>query len=69
VWPDYNGNDVQEAGERITKTPAGDFKYFRNAYRVDPECPAAGCAWTPRLASSWRPRLMLLFRGMTPMSS
>jgi hypothetical protein len=53
VWPDFNGNDVQEAGERITKTATGDFKYFRNAYHVDPECPAAGCAWTPRLASSW----------------
>ena len=31
--------------------PRGDFKYSRNAYRIEAECPQAGCAWSPQSRS------------------
>ena len=53
VYPDYDADDTQDAGEHVTKTPAGDFKYSRNAYRIEAECPQAGCAWSPQLSGSY----------------
>ncbi|HEX5620422.1 MAG TPA: M36 family metallopeptidase, partial [Solirubrobacteraceae bacterium] len=52
VWPDINGNNIQETTEHVFKTGTGDFKYTRNAFRVEPECPTAGCSWSPHLAGS-----------------
>jgi len=53
VSADLDADNVVDPGEHIVAAGTGDFRYPRNAWKLEPECPLVGCAWSPHRQGSY----------------